>query len=685
MPFYRALLIGIDAYTQVTPLHGSVNDVDKLAKLLPDLTPLPLAVRKLVAPHGEQRSLTPGASPTRANIISALQELTAESSHGDRVLVYYCGHGTSEFVPDAGACREALIPVDFNDGAGLLWDLELGGLLDRIFEASRDLTVVLDACHSAGATRALLKNARPQGLASRQVILDKEQKKALKPPCPSLIGAGGASRGLRLQETPRGYTIVAAAHSFQRSNEMLFPEGQYGILSHALLGILQSQPKEKLHSLRWADVWAKICEEVWLSFSEQQPVLIGPRENRLFGGPPGPSAEGIVLREGDAAGRIAIDAGELIGAGVDARIAVYKELPSVFPLPGSEEEQALKPLGELQVISATPFSAVGVPVAGTAPFALTPGVCGRLIASAPSERLQVTLAVDFDPDLAEALRKSAVADGIDYVEGIRSQVEAYLGCYSNGIIWLGDRVYGPGPELEPGAPGPLVRIPLGDPEKRAIWIRSLLRHYAEYVIPLRLCHRSEIAGNRKLIDIEVISCPDNARLHELLAHPESAEPLPLDRDGRIRVRPDENIAFAINNTSSRDLHFVLLCCTASGRIERLDTSSGSDVGHESRKVLGQIDQESPGSGLIPFAAGLSPDTNLSWGIDRLIAVVTNHRPLLEQITKLSLDRTFAETFAAAQRLRLGRSRDFRTKTGPLWSAVSLDVQIGVPAPADSPA
>ena len=71
---------------------------------------------------------------------------------GDRVLIYYSGHGSFQKVNSAQGCFEGLVPIDYAE-QGLLFDLELNRLLQAIADKSGDLSVILDCCNSGGATR----------------------------------------------------------------------------------------------------------------------------------------------------------------------------------------------------------------------------------------------------------------------------------------------------------------------------------------------------------------------------------------------------------------------------------------------------------------------------------------------------------------------------------------------------
>ncbi len=158
---YRAVLIGIDDYTQ-RPLNGCVNDIDQIEGILLDrLGVPPERITRFAAPRSGAASTTrlPSLSPTRDELRNFLNRLAEEVGPDDLVFLYYSGHGSR--VDDPGE-RTPHRPR----GAGpprllerrrapqrLLYDFELNCLLARIAGRAGDLTVVLDCCHSASAAR----------------------------------------------------------------------------------------------------------------------------------------------------------------------------------------------------------------------------------------------------------------------------------------------------------------------------------------------------------------------------------------------------------------------------------------------------------------------------------------------------------------------------------------------------
>ena len=146
----KALLIGIDAYQNVLPLIGPVNDAEAMREFV---------TADLGFGDGDVRLLV-DADATRANILREIEEWLIDGTRpGDEVFFYFSGHGFQQ--PDTSGDEsdrldETLVPVDVvvrNDKtiAGMIADDEIAALLNRL--SGRRVTVVVDACHSGTSDR----------------------------------------------------------------------------------------------------------------------------------------------------------------------------------------------------------------------------------------------------------------------------------------------------------------------------------------------------------------------------------------------------------------------------------------------------------------------------------------------------------------------------------------------------
>lgn len=149
----RALLIGSpQLHRSRGALLGVARDIDTADELL---TPYGFDCRRLLGPAAR-----------RDAILGGLEELARVSGPDDAVVFYFSGHGgqvtNSCGVADLrSATREPryhqyLVPEDYFDHDdefhGVL-DIELSYAVARIAERTRNVTVILDCCHSGGMVR----------------------------------------------------------------------------------------------------------------------------------------------------------------------------------------------------------------------------------------------------------------------------------------------------------------------------------------------------------------------------------------------------------------------------------------------------------------------------------------------------------------------------------------------------
>lgn len=87
----------------------------------------------------------------------AFDELDRRVLSGDRVFIYYSGHGSRQKVSDPEArCAESLVTVD---GRAFL-DTELNSRLQKLSVRAQKIIAMIDSCHSGGVTTRSLSGAR---------------------------------------------------------------------------------------------------------------------------------------------------------------------------------------------------------------------------------------------------------------------------------------------------------------------------------------------------------------------------------------------------------------------------------------------------------------------------------------------------------------------------------------------
>lgn len=164
----HALLIGVNDYADpnIADLRGTAMDVQNMRRML---------VEDLGFAEDAIMSLTEEGA-TRAAIFEAIDEwLINQTKPGDRIYLYFSGHGAQVEIPDGDSYRltSGLVPYDADNGVsssattagGLVLGSQLGDYVRRM--QGRDVTIVVDACHSGSLTRNV---GGPTQLASVRTI-----------------------------------------------------------------------------------------------------------------------------------------------------------------------------------------------------------------------------------------------------------------------------------------------------------------------------------------------------------------------------------------------------------------------------------------------------------------------------------------------------------------------------------
>jgi caspase domain-containing protein len=639
-PNYRAVLIGIDDYTQ-RPLNGCVNDIDQIERILLDRLQVPAErITRFAAPRAEAASTTrlPSLHPTRDELRSFLESLAGEVGPDDVVFLYYSGHGSRVTTEVNGQriSREALVPVDsWSDSdpqhRRLLYDYELNGLLARIAERAGDLTVVLDCCHSASVDR---------GEGERQVEIPETQQLSSE----ALPGGDLAKDASGLASATAPHMLVAACRANESAYEVkpVKPDEtwpQQGAFTRTLVQILDAIDKP-LQTLRWWDIAIALADRLKAladANRPQNPLIVGHEGRRVFGGPWTRRDLGYALSQNGESFRIG--AGTLTGLSEGAEVAVYGAEPDRFPDLNSKQDQAAR-IGLLRVDKAERSSCTALPVNGG--FKLPQGARGRLVRPGEPDRLVVALD-PFDAQLAGRLE----AWGIVGVSPETPEAEARLR-RENGQLHLGDEIY------DRGGQPPLASFP-GD---RPGLAEVVLDHYARYCQALRLTARCrDLAG---ALELKLLRSPERQISPEDLQAPGFDE-LTSDGPWRYKVKEGDGFVIRIENRAIDPLHVFVLNCAGSGRVEHLGSAqipAGAMHVLWSGQELG-----------IPFYPTVA--TERTEIVDCLIVVGTTLPD--QDLSYLEVDSSFAEVIARFPDREFG-TRSLSTLVEK-WTAEMVTVRI----------
>lgn len=656
-PRLHALLIGIDAYALPEQrLRGCVRDIDGFAAYLRSevrLDGLELSIELLTA----RTNAPPDANtPTRRRIITALSALAGErTSPGDRVLVYYAGHGARIYFPKAEADYEALVPADYSgQKEQLLFDYEINGLLAAIAEHTGDLTVILDCCNSGGLTRFL----REDRAARSRYIRIEANREELPPALPQ-----NASRGLLRTSGPgRTYCVVAACQANQTALELSFgADGSetHGLLSYSLLTVLRGPFQDRIATTRWADLWEPLRAEMSAHHAEQQPLLLGPSERFLLGGPSTPFSPGLVLRQ-EPDGGLVLGVGLLGGISEGALIGVYPPTEPALFAPLDSTEDLSHRLGHLIVRSADAISAVLAPDSTEPPALPVPrGARARLVRPAEEELLRVFCEPEVPHWVGEVL--SGLRSACRLVPEVAA-AELRIGQSASGDLLLGDSVYPHRADRDACGLAPLARIPLGlqipNPalreERRSKALVSAVQHYAGYVLPLRISQQPGTIRPAGALSLELIDCGTPSAVAAMRADVNRRRTIPLSADGTCTIRSESQCCFYAHNGAWSGLYVTVLVCSSEGWVELL--SEPVHIDSMKGTFLWDYSENRP----LPFKMSCGDRT---CSIDRVIAIgcssprmdVRSLRQQLAADQEASLQALIDEVFRTGARLFVRRT------------------------------
>ncbi|HVE59859.1 MAG TPA: caspase family protein [Pyrinomonadaceae bacterium] len=344
-PNMFALLIGIDRYSQVPlddgiyypHLRGCVRDIEHVEQML--RSRLNLAddqITKRISSHTNPEANGDAAKnlPTYENLVSAFKKITNDAERGDLVYIHYSGHGgrSATMFKDLKGERgldESLVPCDIGEnGACYLRDIEMAYLLKAMSEKGLIVTLVLDSCHSGGATRGS-GGGFPRGITG--ISTTKPPEESSVAPIDEMVQAfrqlpAAATRSVNAASgwglpTPKDCVIIAACRANELANEFAFDgKERNGALTYWMLDSLRQLGPGYTYKMLYDRVVAKVHSK----FVDQTPQLEGDSNRILFSGIRAtPVAASANVIETELPHRVKFDAGLAQGFGAGARFAIY--------------------------------------------------------------------------------------------------------------------------------------------------------------------------------------------------------------------------------------------------------------------------------------------------------------------------------------------------------------------------
>jgi len=206
----HALIITVSEY-QRSPLPGVLND-RKLANELAQRFGVP--PQNIVELSEKQ--------VTRDGLKDALASMNQAMMPGDKLYVYFSGHGARFFNKTNGQCTESIVMQDMR----VVTNAEFAAMLKPLTAKADKTVVMLDSCHSGGVAHAA--SSREVSVAAQQ--RPKFSPDASSPQCSVAVNDRSFSqiRGTDLNTTDNNLVILAAA----RNNEVAWDTSKGGALTY---------------------------------------------------------------------------------------------------------------------------------------------------------------------------------------------------------------------------------------------------------------------------------------------------------------------------------------------------------------------------------------------------------------------------------------------------------------------
>jgi hypothetical protein len=341
-PQKYALLVGIDHYkysSRIPPLGGALNDVENLRQVL---------IEKFHFPDGNITVLKESAA-THAAIIGAIQsQLISKARSGDIVIFHFSGHGsqtkdvTGKMI---SGIDETIVPYDSRDPDNKVFDIngaELHPLLEQLANKTRNVTFILDSCHSG----SLVRGARTRGISP-------DTRAA-----PSVPGAHGKASlridGLKAGSRP-AFAFIAAASSRESAFEYFAEGREHGALTY----FLTRQIRASGDGATYRDLMDSVTSNVTAHYPGQHPSLEGAEsDQQVFGDSTSLTASFVAASPSSGEPKdVTLNIGALEGATVGSVYDLYAPGTKTFTAPA-------RPTGRAQIIAVGDFSSEGVLLPG---------------------------------------------------------------------------------------------------------------------------------------------------------------------------------------------------------------------------------------------------------------------------------------------------------------------------------
>lgn len=141
------IAVGVENYTSMNSVQGAISDIDNIQEILVDSP-----ATRLFTPSQFIRLINPDSNTLRSTITNYT---LSRSAQGDVLIFYFSGHGVPVGLSDFGFCTVDTKFHDVNDSVLPFSLIKLSDLLDTLRIMNVSPVIIIDACYSGAAGKAL--------------------------------------------------------------------------------------------------------------------------------------------------------------------------------------------------------------------------------------------------------------------------------------------------------------------------------------------------------------------------------------------------------------------------------------------------------------------------------------------------------------------------------------------------
>ena len=176
---------------------------------------------------------------TREGLQRALDRLERQIQPGDKLYIYFSGHGARFLNKSTGQCTESLVMQN----RVLVTNDEFSDMVKPLSVKADKTVVMLDACHAGGVAELAAARGLEAATNRRRAKFDPVSSTAS---CADAVNLGTFSgkRGIEFDTTDNNLVILAAA----RKNEVAWDTDQGGAMTYSFLQCVKGEAADKDHS-----------------------------------------------------------------------------------------------------------------------------------------------------------------------------------------------------------------------------------------------------------------------------------------------------------------------------------------------------------------------------------------------------------------------------------------------------